>query len=302
MGAAPAGLPPETMSAVGAKNLPKHLRATYPRLTPADLSCGQLKGNIVGQNTSSAVMQQRSKELDSLDDFPTPPWGTRALLEFLTARQLIGEAMTAREPAANRGFLARVLAEVFADVLASDIADYGAGYAVDDFLFPGDLLSVDWTITNPPFKLAEEFINRALKTSRRGVAMLVRSAFLEGGDRYDGIFKDNPPHMVLQFTERLVMHQGKLVNPNIPVPYLDPKTGETKMRKPSSATAYCWVIWLSDRPAAAYSQLHWTGKCRVRLERPGDYLASGGIVGALSKPLPLVGEHAAHAPLFILPN
>lgn len=35
------------------------------------------------QNESSAVMRQRREPHHSLDDFPTPPWGTRALLEFL---------------------------------------------------------------------------------------------------------------------------------------------------------------------------------------------------------------------------
>lgn len=225
----------------------------------------------MAQNTSSAVMQQRSKDLDSLDDFPTPPWGTRVLLEFLRERQLIGQHMSAREPAANRGYLARVLAEDFGTVHASDICDYGAGYPVDDFLFPGDLPMVDWTITNPPFKLAEQFIARALATSRRGVAMLVRSAFTEGGDRYDGLFSRNAPHFTIQFTERLVMHQGKLANPNIAVPVIDPKTGETKMRKPSSATAYCWTVWRKDEAPVNWSRLHWTGRCRTRLEKPGDY-------------------------------
>ena len=226
---------------------------------------------MTAANTSSAVMQQRSKELDSLDDFPTPPWGTRALLTFLADRQLIGESMSAREPAANRGYLARVLQESFGTVHASDICDYGAGYPIDDYLFPGVLPVVDWTITNPPFKLAEQFIARALATSRRGVAMLVRSAFTEGAGRHETLFRANAPHFTLQFTERLVMHQSKLVDPNTAVAVIDPKTGETKMRKPSSATAYCWVIWLTDRPAVTWSQLHWTGAVRKTLEKAGDY-------------------------------
>jgi hypothetical protein len=35
------------------------------------------------QNTSHAVMAQRFEPLDSLDDFPTPPWATRALCGYL---------------------------------------------------------------------------------------------------------------------------------------------------------------------------------------------------------------------------
>jgi hypothetical protein len=39
--------------------------------------------SMVKQNTSHAVMAQRFEALDSLDDFPTPPWATRALCEKL---------------------------------------------------------------------------------------------------------------------------------------------------------------------------------------------------------------------------
>ena len=58
------------------------------------------------QNKSSAVMQRRSEPHDSLDDFPTPPWATRALLGRL---ELSGRVC--REPTANRGHMVRVLAE-----------------------------------------------------------------------------------------------------------------------------------------------------------------------------------------------
>jgi hypothetical protein len=35
------------------------------------------------QNTSHAVMAQRAEAKDSLDNFPTPPWATRALIEHV---------------------------------------------------------------------------------------------------------------------------------------------------------------------------------------------------------------------------
>lgn len=37
----------------------------------------------MSQNTSHAVMAQRAEAHDSLDDFPTPPWATRALIEHV---------------------------------------------------------------------------------------------------------------------------------------------------------------------------------------------------------------------------
>ncbi|MDO5606799.1 MAG: hypothetical protein Q4G25_16740 [Paracoccus sp. (in: a-proteobacteria)] len=72
---------------------------------------------------SYTTMSQRAEPRDALDDFPTPPWATRALCEAL--RDYIGQH-SVREPAANRGYMARPLAEYFRAVEASDIHDYGA--------------------------------------------------------------------------------------------------------------------------------------------------------------------------------
>jgi hypothetical protein len=211
----------------------------------------------VSQNTSSAVMQQRSEPHDSLDDFPTPPWATRALLEYLS--DVEGEdfsRMVCREPAANRGHMVKPLREYFATVEASDAHDYGAGFPVADYLFPEPLSHVDWTITNPPFKLAEQFILRALSTSRRGVAMIVRSAFLEGVGRYERLFSTRRPAFVMQFAERVVMHKGRLAPEG------------------STATAYCWIVWWGHEiPSGVPPQMRWIAPCRKRLERAGDYPA-----------------------------
>lgn len=203
------------------------------------------------QNTSSAVMQQRSEPHNSLDDFPTPPWATRALCEYLASEGIITQAV--REPAANRGHMVRPLSEYFYEVEASDIHDYGAGFPVQDYLF-GPLPTVtDWTITNPPFRLAEQFIERSLATSRNGVAMIVRSAFLEGVGRHERLFSKEPPTDILQFTERVVMHKGKL------------------SAKGSTATAYCWLVWDKGRDGQS-PNFHWIPPCRKRLEKPEDYL------------------------------
>jgi hypothetical protein len=45
------------------------------------------------QDTSYAVMAQRIEAQDSLDDFPTPPWATRALIEHV----LLGVARKAKK-------------------------------------------------------------------------------------------------------------------------------------------------------------------------------------------------------------
>lgn len=204
------------------------------------------------QNRSTAVMQRRVEPHDSLDDFPTPPWATRALLH-----RLFGHCPTshryAREPAANRGHMVRPLREWFGSVDAADIFDYGVGFPQADYLFGPDPEPVDWTITNPPFRLAEQFIERMYRTSRQGCAVIVRSAFLEGVGRFERLFCKLPPTHVLQFAERVVMHKGKL-SPN-----------------GSTATAYCWLIWDKRGELGRETRFDWIRPCRRMLERPDDY-------------------------------
>lgn len=207
------------------------------------------------QNTSSAVMAQRIEPHDSLDFFPTPPWATRALCEHvLKAAGYRIDRQTVLDPACGEGHMARPLAEYFAVAYASDIHDYGFS-KTDDFLFPGgDPGEDDWIITNPPFRLGAQFIEKALSTARVGVAMLVRTSFLEGIKRHAELFKPHPPEFIAQFTERVPMVKGRVD------------------AKASSATAYCWITW---RAAAAADreppQFVWIPPCRKALEREGDY-------------------------------
>ena len=45
----------------------------------------------------------------------------------------------------------------------------------------------------PPFKVACEFTLRALDLATEGVAMLVRTQWIEGVGRYEQLFRDRPP-------------------------------------------------------------------------------------------------------------
>ncbi|MCG8595636.1 MAG: SAM-dependent DNA methyltransferase [Kiloniellales bacterium] len=213
---------------------------------------------MTGQNRSTAVMQRRVEPPDSLDYFPTPPWATRALCEMLSEADDLSD-QTCEEPACGEGHMVRPLREYFARVTASDIYDYGgeAQARVCDFLLAWDRAPhlearpPDWIITNPPFKQGEAFALRALSLARVGVALLVRSAFTEGVGRYQRLFDPHPPAVVAQFTERVVLHKGRL------------------SEKGSTATAYCWVVW--DRHHAGPTRFRWIAPCRKRLEKRSDY-------------------------------
>lgn len=205
-----------------------------------------------GQNISTAVMQRRVEAHDSLDDFPTPPWSTRAICSELIGLGLAQTMRTCREPCANRGYMARPLSGHFDHVEASDVHDYGAGYPVADYLFGHDQESVDWTFMNPPFRLAQEFIERALRTSRVGVACIVRSAFIEGVGRYNELYSKRPPSYIFQHVERVPMVKGRY----------DPAA--------STATAYFWMIWLIADGCNADTRLRWIAPCRKKFERSDD--------------------------------
>ena len=208
----------------------------------------------MGQNTSSAVMQQRAEPHDSLDDFPTPPWAGRALMEHVL-QSWAHCGFDLWEPAVNRGYLLRGLAEYFHSAHITDIHDYGIGAERGDYLFEPDA-EADFIITNPPFRLAHAFIEKAMREALVGCAFLVRTSFLEGVNRYQSLWSLTPPTFVAQFAERVPMVKGRC-------------DGEA-----STATSYCWVGWLRD---VERKPMMWIPPCRSKLERPGDYDLPQGV-------------------------
>ncbi len=224
----------------------------------------------MGQNTSSAVMAQRADPTgpDVLDFFPTPPWATRALLVHVLPRALALHGLHPRfdgwsvlDPACGAGDMADPLGETFGTVIASDIFDYGyPGAAVADFLDgfgmdgSGGPPTVDWVITNPPFKVAEAFVWKALEVARVGVAMFCRLPFQEGVDRY-AMFEWTKPVCNAPFAERVPLVKGRL----------DPQA--------SSATAYAWFVWIHGWAAREDNDSRWIRipPCRAVLTRPHDY-------------------------------
>jgi len=204
------------------------------------------------QNLSHAVMAQRTESSDSFDNFPTPPWATRALFEQILTKYNL-EDMSCLEPACGAGHMAEVHKEYFKNVFASDIFPYGYGEVVD--FLDGDYphSEFDWIITNPPFKLAEDFIAKSLSIAKEGVAMLTRTVFLESVGRYERLFRHTPPSVAAQFCERVPMVKGRLDS------------------KATTATGYAWIVW-EKRHDNVLPRLEWISPCRRKLEREGDYV------------------------------
>ncbi len=202
-------------------------------------------------NVSYAVMAQRVESKDSLDDFPTPPWATRALMEYVVSDKNKFIEKTCLEPACGAGHMVKVLKEYFGNVFYSDIFDYGCGQVNDFMSYPIGKKDIDWIVTNPPFRLSEEFIIHALKIANEGVAILARTVFIESIGRYQRLFESLPPTKFAQFAERVPMVKGRL------------------NQKASTATGYAWLVW--EKGEKIQSRLMWIPPCRKMLERDGDY-------------------------------
>lgn len=122
--------------------------------------------------------------------------------------------------------LSNVLAENGYNVRNSDIIDR-AGTEVLDFLSDGVTSWHGDIITNPPYKYAQQFVEKALSIIPEGnkVAMFLKLQFLEGKKRKK-MFEQNPPKIVYVSSSRLNCA----------------KNGEFNKYE-SSAIAYAWFIW-----------------------------------------------------------
>jgi hypothetical protein len=145
------------------------------------------------------------------DLYETPPEATRALL---ACEPVPGHVW---EPACGPGAIVRELRASGREVVATDLVPYdcqGARSGID-FLMEREAMA-PCIVTNPPFKLAEEFVGHAIDLCPE-VYMLLRVAFLEGLRWEHKRFRDHLAR-VWVFAPRLpMMHRagwGGPVNSN----------------------------------------------------------------------------------------
>lgn len=122
------------------------------------------------------------------------------------------------EPCAGDGAIAKPLRAAGYKVLATDIVDRGAGYRHGlDYLKVKVPSGCEAIVTNPPFSLATEMVNKALGEVTYH-AWLLPLSFLESQKRIP-LFRDTPPARVWVSSRRLpMMHrdgwQGKEADSN----------------------------------------------------------------------------------------
>lgn len=146
-------------------------------------------------------MSQRGSGYERRDNdlYETPEWVTEALIPHLP-----DSIVEIWEPACGSGKMARVLETVCPKVRTSDIAM--------DFDFLKQTTGyTDWIITNPPYKLAQAFIEHSL-TLADNVAMLLRCDFDHAKTRQHLFGKGFAKKLVL--TKRIRWFEGTTGSPS----------------------------------------------------------------------------------------
>lgn len=134
------------------------------------------------------------------------------------------------ECACGTGCLSERLKQYCHGVVSTDAIDRGYGQ-VQDFLLAKEMPSgCSCIITNPPYKLATEFILHALSLLPDGgrCIMFLKTTFLEGEKRHRLLFSKYPPQRILQFSKRVLCAKNAEFQ---------------KMRKVGSAVSYAWFVW-----------------------------------------------------------
>lgn len=163
---------------------------------------------------------------DRKDDlYETPPVAVHALLKAEAVPQRIWE------PACGPGSIVRELRAAGHTVWATDLVDYGCHDSESgiDFLFERQTrVDVEGIVTNPPYKLANEFVAKALDLAPY-VAMLLRLAFIES-ERRRPILDGGKLARVHVFRNRLpMMHRHGW-----------------QESKNSNTMAFAWFVWERD--------------------------------------------------------
>ena len=126
-----------------------------------------------GKNFSANNARGQRKKSDF---YETPYSMTSHLLEV----EDFNKSLTVCEPACGDGAIVKILEKKWDNVVAYDIEK--------NFLWETE--NYDYIITNPPFSLAYEFVQKAKQIATEKFAFLLPLSYLHGKKRYDNIYMD----------------------------------------------------------------------------------------------------------------
>ncbi len=170
-----------------------------------------------------------TRERANYDYYATPYQATEMLLDEV---KFSGNFL---EPCVGGGHIVDVIKRYYPDecVYGVDLVDRGyPNTLVADFL-KHDFLGqkFDNVVTNPPFSLAQEFLEKSMEVVNDGgkIAMFLKIQFLEGAKRRE-MFKKYPPKYIYVFVKRQA-------------PWNNGSPVDEKGKPWSSTMCFAWFVW-----------------------------------------------------------
>lgn len=180
-------------------------------------------GNANSIYMTLGASNHTTKERQAEDYYATEPKAAELLCDLMELSPRVWEC------ACGGGHLAKVFTGRGYDVTATDLINRGYGCGGVDFLqcteiFDGDI------ITNPPYKYAQQFVEKALELIPRGrrVAMFLKLTFMEGKKRRE-LFEQHPPKYIFVSSSRLQCAKN--------ADFAGMQAGG------GSAIAHAWYVW-----------------------------------------------------------
>lgn len=168
------------------------------------------------------------------DYYATPFYATKAILNEIP---LCDD--TILEPAAGEGHIVKILKEYYPynEIIANDLVWRNSRFSLDgiditggvDFLTYSPDRKYDTIITNPPFKYAQQFVEKALSIANHYVIMFMKIQFLETVERQK-LFQEYPPKYVYVFSHR------------VPA-WMNGNETDEKGKPWASTVCYAWFVW-----------------------------------------------------------
>ena len=176
-----------------------------------------------------------NKERENDDFYATEPKAAELLLSVETFNKNIWEC------ACGDGSLSKVFEVAGYNVRSTDLIYRGYGEGGVDFLKTQDKWDGD-IITNPPYKFAQMFVEKAIETVTEGhkIVMFLKLQFMEGKARKN-LFLKYPPKIIWVSSSRLLCAKNAEF--------------EKMIAGGGSAVAYAWYVW--EKGHKGKTELQW---------------------------------------------
>lgn len=179
-------------------------------------------GNSRSTHATLGARNYAQNAREEHDYYATEPKAAQLLMSVEWFSPVIWEC------ACGEGHLVREFEKAGYMVYASDLVDRGVGVQLDFLTTITPPVAGADIITNPPYSMAQEFVEHALNILHDGgkVAMFLKIQFLEGKKRRE-LFDKHPPKTIYVSSGRLRCAMN----------------GDFEKYCKSNAVCYAWYIW-----------------------------------------------------------